>query len=498
MYEIEPAGYDGGPGYIPFPKFEDGAAYRGYPAPWGFVAHAARGNHPYPYTMDSQFGIGDGHAENMQKQEAKDFSGWLCNKIAPNATVATYKEGGDIRITIVQNAEHGGHHDFRLCPKNWNSLKTDKDKAECLDMYLLGCDSAKDCGKGEICECGHHCTPAKECGCYSDGCKTSGTNPGLTCSASAKDKELYNGKPVYAHGCPFGDSLVHGANVFDLKLPAGVSCEHCTLQWLWQTTRNGEQFANCADIKIEGSSKPTPPPDTGRRRRRSKPATTPTPPSIRRRRRRSSSRRRTPSRRRSSRRRKTSRRRKSSRRRSSKLQNIVASASQDEYESLGCFPVSENDDFYTIAESADMACVKSEAYQKGPCRSGLPFYRLQLTSGTPESECFGFCASKGLDLFGLHDSECRCGATKTNPVWGESQLPWRDVRAGLILDFSTATGKDTPVASSRQCNELNAFHVFRDIGWLSAGPGQGLKTRSKEDAAYVDAIIKGWAASSPR
>jgi len=168
-------------------KSYNGATWWGYPAAWGMVAHtknSKRDNHPFnDMNYESQYGIGDGHAENNFHQHPADFSAWLCNGIDEMPPVATYKQGGDIEIVIVQNAEHGGHHDFRICPKDWSSLKSNKEKAECLDMWLIGCEKPSDCGSGDICKCGHQCTPTKECGCYSDGCK--GTNPG----GDANDKK---------------------------------------------------------------------------------------------------------------------------------------------------------------------------------------------------------------------------------------------------------------------------------------------------------------------
>lgn len=468
--------------------YEDGKTFWGYPSAWSYVAHAKRGNHPFPYTVASKWGVGAGHAENEPFQDPSDFSGFLCNKIAPKRIAATYQEGGPIRIIIVQNAEHGGHHDFRICNKDWTTLKTNKEKAECLDMYLLGCDKTSDCGSekppgppgkagslkdGSYCKCGHQCTPAKECGCFSDGCKTAGTNGGLK----------YD-DPRYAHGPPLRDSLVHGSNVFDLTLPKGLSCEKCTLQWVWQTVRNGEQFANCADITI----KPDP----------SKPKPTPAPPGPPVGSRRRSSRRRSPrrrsarrrgSRRRSTRRRTGSRRRPTRRRSKSRTSSATAgsqsrkyvdsSGAKGEYESYGCFPFSSDDDL-APGELEDMKCAKAPSSQKEPCRSGLPFYRFAATS---VDECFSFCSSKGLDLFGLYASECRCGATQTNPVWHDF---WPLVNDGLSLQLSTATSRNT--------GQCSGWRVYRDIGWLMGAPGEGLKVRSHVDATYIRTIIKGWAA----
>ena len=66
-----------------------------------------------------------------------------------------------------------------------------------------------------------------------------------------------------------------GDYTITLRLPSGLSCEHCVLQWWWTTGNNWmgnqpETFVNCADIKILSASgnpqadtaSPNPQPDT--------------------------------------------------------------------------------------------------------------------------------------------------------------------------------------------------------------------------------------------
>ena len=57
----------------------------------------------------------------------------------------------------------------------------------------------------------------------------------------------------------------HGNAVFTitLKLPMGLTCEHCVLQWWWTTGNNHvnnrpETFVNCADIEIRSRHGPRP------------------------------------------------------------------------------------------------------------------------------------------------------------------------------------------------------------------------------------------------
>merc|ERR1719217_928892 len=161
--------------------------------------------------------------------------------------VATYEQGGEIEFIVVVNGEHGGIHQFRLCDKKVGSgLGGVKENAECLDKYFIG----------------EGCTPGSGCGCKDDKCKDQ------TPHKDAND-------PIFSHGP--SPHNIYGAHVFKFNLPAGVSCEHCTLQWYWATAY-GEWFRNCIDIGIKkgagggagGKDGDSEDDDDSRRRRRSK------------------------------------------------------------------------------------------------------------------------------------------------------------------------------------------------------------------------------------
>jgi len=417
-------------------------------------------------------------------------------------TVATYQQGGQITFTVVVNGEHGGAHEWRLCPKKVDASMSVREAAECLDSILIGRD----------------CTPGQGCGCADDKCKDktphndekdpfwktvikNATIP--VCPGNSyfdgKDGKCIRTKP---------DHMQFGAHQFTYTLPKGVSCDHCTVQWYWATAF-GEWFRNCMDIKIEGPPTPAPtpaPPPQSRRRRRSS-------------RRRSSRRRSTRRRRRSTRRRRSStRRRRSTRRRAKTAASGTASKAlvpretevDLEYEDLGCFPLSEGDD---AADHLDCDC----DIGKGPvlyntlrdftcmdrqegtvCRGGLPFYRLLVNKESAPRLCFAFCSSKGADLFGLlgqgnkssPTAECRCGASVTNykfwkaaghKISDSSPLP----HSSLLLDGSSKL----PECSSA------AVHVFSYEGWKrfsgSSGVQDALLDVGDEDKDYMMSIVKG-------
>jgi len=155
-----------------------------------------------------------------QYQPTQDLSqDGMANGAAGDA-VATYKAGGKIQFIIVNNAEHGGHYEFRLCKKRLDgSLGSREAAAECLDDVFLG----------------RHCVP--KCGCDSDRCKQNAEH------ASPND-------PLYSHGPPH--HLLQGGHEVFVSVPADLQCDTCTIQWFWHTAW-GEQFWNCIDVRIEGS-----------------------------------------------------------------------------------------------------------------------------------------------------------------------------------------------------------------------------------------------------
>ncbi|CAG8601454.1 5809_t:CDS:1, partial [Scutellospora calospora] len=40
----------------------------------------------------------------------------------------------------------------------------------------------------------------------------------------------------------------------NVQLPTGVTCEKCTLRWVWNSALNGELYLQCSDIKIGGEN----------------------------------------------------------------------------------------------------------------------------------------------------------------------------------------------------------------------------------------------------
>lgn len=394
--------------------------------------------------------------------------------------IATYKQGGKITFTMVVNGEHGGVHEFRLCPKKVDASMNIREAAECLDMYLIG----------------RSCTPGEGCGCANDKCKN--RTPHNTKEDPLYSSTIPESAPEEVRRQP--DFLQFGAHQFTYTLPEGVSCDECTVQWFWATAY-GEWFRNCIDIKIEGNGAPTQPP-----------APAPSPSAKSRRRRRSSRRRR----RKSSRRRSTRRRRRKSARRRSP--NVAAAAGtvnsparntevDMEYDEVGCFPLVHGDaaadhlpcDCDTGAGPRlydtlrDFTCMHHHA--ETACRSGLPFYRLLVNRNEADRLCFSFCSAKGADLFGLlgygnksaEQVECRCGATMTNyNFWKTANLGSSGSQhPSLLLDRSTKL---------KHC-AVDSVRVYSYEGWKrfsgSSGVQEALLDFDGEDTDYMASIVTG-------
>jgi hypothetical protein len=157
-----------------------------------------------------------------------------------------------------------------------------------------------------------------------------------------------------------------------------------------------------------------------------------------------------------------------------------------EHRVVGCIARAPGDDSDS-AELMDLSCMNSRSGSK--CRSGLPFYRRALQAGENFNDCFTFCLSRGLDLFGiaptdfdtedrdLEPAECRCGATPANTGIWES-APREEL---LLPRFIYA--EDDP-----KC----VIPVWQYVGGLEDGVVPSiLLESSQDDTAYIDSIVAG-------
>lgn len=198
--------------------------------------------------------------------------------MVPTPPQAVYQEGDVVEFTIRVTAHHRGHYEFRICDQVLDGRETGFSEAggqDCLDEHvLLRADPDPSC---EPDDANPDCQPIDP------------SHPGRWYVA------------------PANSPMVHKMRY---KLPSGLTCSRCTLQWYWPTANTcwydggykpyftkmlelgwsaaawdpwavaawsncentccnsnkfGEEFWNCADITIEGrgtsqTPQPTPQP----------------------------------------------------------------------------------------------------------------------------------------------------------------------------------------------------------------------------------------------
>merc|ERR1719203_128417 len=220
--------------------------------------------------------------------------------------VTTLTSGQRLQIEIRVTAHHMGHFQFRLCDQTMSSaFETLADQEACLNQHVLERvrpeDIHSDCQANDA---RGDCQPFDE------------ANPSYWYlpPASAGDAVLLQ-QPANSSSTRTALAQVKSHSdrsgtvyKFHYKLPDGVTCQKCTLQWWWSSanscaphpdayrcyfqkmeklgwsarawcsgacefsgtcpdiqrpaTECGEQFKNCADVKIQSGSTPAQPPES--------------------------------------------------------------------------------------------------------------------------------------------------------------------------------------------------------------------------------------------
>ncbi|KAF4650564.1 hypothetical protein FOL47_001067 [Perkinsus chesapeaki] len=181
--------------------------------------------------------------------------------------VATYKKGQTIEIDMHLTVHHWGHFEFRICKGGLNGDKfsTQIDGQKCLNENLLLRPNPDD---------REECKNSKNIDASNYDCQPIDTN---------------HPERWYLPPQSFGSGGMMNYKML-FKLPDDLTCDVCTIQWNWitgnsclvdgykeyfamfkgkypsldsswdqsnspkdscDTARNGEQFWNCADVKIQ-------------------------------------------------------------------------------------------------------------------------------------------------------------------------------------------------------------------------------------------------------
>ncbi|GBG28983.1 Hypothetical Protein FCC1311_052042 [Hondaea fermentalgiana] len=202
------------------------------------------GNRPLPNNAggaELEFHKGHGLCGALGKDADLDVNA----TISPNAF---FTEGDVIDVDVTLESHRKGHFEFRLC-----SLDANDFSQECLNEHVLEFDATFTAASysGQM-EDAMRWSPAdllENEACKSDDGAPLGSccNHGGACSDGAHNRHRW-AVPSSAAGPMYTMRLV---------LPRGVRCEHCVLQWFYQTgdgrgSFHGypEGFWDCADVAI--------------------------------------------------------------------------------------------------------------------------------------------------------------------------------------------------------------------------------------------------------
>eukprot|EP00913_Durusdinium_trenchii_P028794 g27001.t1 len=159
------------------------------------------------------------------------------------------------------------------------------------------------------------------------------------------------------------------------------------------------------------------------------------------------------------------------------------------YSELGCFSLAHGHDDGLAHTHWNVIARESHARKltgATPCKSGLPFYSMHSNAMSP-SLCFGFCTSKGFDIFGLlKNTECRCGFSEINRnarMRGPSVPQLQFELAGLET-FKDASGDRIPMSLVKlEEDDLQYFHKVFHSHQRDMESGNGME-RQDEDVIY--------------
>lgn len=168
----------------------------------------------------------------------------------PTNPRGTYVAGGVLDVRIKVTAWHGGHFEFRICDIPDGEDLQNYESQECLNKHVLKIN--KD--TPEYPAGPNHGTSRFDYNDLVQGVRCpNNNNPhwpvGSCCNKGGNCSDPNNNNDRWVLPNPIeGDYEVH------LDIPKDLDCEHCVLQWYYQTGNSidhyPEAFWNCVDIQI--------------------------------------------------------------------------------------------------------------------------------------------------------------------------------------------------------------------------------------------------------
>lgn len=177
----------------------------------------------------------------------------------------TYTAGGPIEVTVVTTAAHMGWYEFRLCASNDGARSLSNEELQAcfnenvLEFYdvdeVRGLFSSSQMPAGVSDPTDYAgSSPWTKCSGIPLAPRGSCCRDGGTCSPPSANTNRFM--------VPNNNALAAVGSTITVRyrLPSGVTCENCVLQWYWQTGNSAsnfpETFWNCADIRVVGGGTP--------------------------------------------------------------------------------------------------------------------------------------------------------------------------------------------------------------------------------------------------
>eukprot|EP00929_Paragymnodinium_shiwhaense_P111731 TRINITY_DN8001_c0_g1_i1.p1 TRINITY_DN8001_c0_g1~~TRINITY_DN8001_c0_g1_i1.p1 ORF type:complete len:440 (-),score=66.37 TRINITY_DN8001_c0_g1_i1:385-1704(-) len=177
----------------------------------------ARGTGVWPTVLDpTSHGLCGDPVQNAAEPAGLPDSPYL----VPTPVQRTYQAGEIVEFRIGINAHHKGHYEFRICDMalDGTQLADAQEGQDCLNKWVLErAPLDASCGKGNT---KADCQPIddRHPGRWYIPPPSQGT---MVANATFNDEDV--------------PSAVTEYHVMKYKIPDGLSCSHCTLQWYWST-----------------------------------------------------------------------------------------------------------------------------------------------------------------------------------------------------------------------------------------------------------------------
>lgn len=262
------------------------------------VGSAAERNHNAGYGAGHIAGKEDGQHGLCGESQNLLQGGWMYGRFGQEDARGTYEAGGIMDVEVYISAWHAGWLEFRLAvPPGGKNASFAKEYGganmltqEDLNMHILEIDMASDgCDRtavqGGMPYCLDYVNGLKAYDSASSRCPQSGGNQNIGMADATSNGNPIAGYPdpsaTNANAAPYGTCCNNGGYCSDptnnkdryileaacpagntgncrpnikLKVPASIECNHCVLQWTYQTGNSPgsypEAFWNLADIKI--------------------------------------------------------------------------------------------------------------------------------------------------------------------------------------------------------------------------------------------------------